>query len=58
MRDEDILKFLNELDIHSPKGEAEAKLVAYGETVLYANKEGVSENGCRVNEVRFRRNIP
>lgn len=58
MKDEDILKFLNEFDIHIPKGEAEAKLVAYGETALYANKEGFLRMAVELMKCAFEETYP
>lgn len=58
MRDEDILDFLTRLDLHIPKSKAEAKFVSYGETVLYANKEGFLRMAVELMKCAFEEKYP
>ncbi|TVV43151.1 hypothetical protein [Thalassolituus sp. C2-1] len=58
MTDEEILKFIKELDVYIPKIGAEARLVAYGETALYANKEGFLRMAVELMKCAFEETHP
>lgn len=58
MNDEQILKFVEELDRTVSKEHAIAKFRAFGEVALYANKEGYLRLGIELLKCAFEETYP